>query len=170
MKPALRKSIPDQPRITDRLKPIHRILVATDFSACADAAAKVAAPLARQYKAQVHVLTVVDTAWIADASGTATWRRLSIDEVHHAARHRLRAFAARHFGRLKESHIHVCDGGFDPPRPSVEVLRVAKDLKCDLIVLGTHGRSAIDHLLLGSVAEKTVRASTVPVLTVRSRA
>ena len=152
------------------MKPIRRILVATDFSACANAAAKVAAPLARQFKAQVHVLTVIDTAWITDASGTAAWRRLSIDEFQHAARKRLRAFADRHFGRLKESHIHVCDGeGLDPPKPSVEVLRVAKRLGCDLIVLGTHGRTAMEHLLLGSVAEKTVRASTIPVLTVRSR-
>jgi nucleotide-binding universal stress UspA family protein len=50
------------------------------------------------------------------------------------------------------------------------ILSVAKELKADVIVLGTHGRSGVMHALLGSVAEKVVRLSPVPVLTVRGDA
>ena len=46
------------------------------------------------------------------------------------------------------------------------ILDVAKDEKCDLIIIGTHGRRGLAHAFLGSVAEKVVRLSTVPVLTV----
>jgi nucleotide-binding universal stress UspA family protein len=51
--------------------------------------------------------------------------------------------------------------------PSREIVRYAEAQDCDLVVMGTHGRGGIDRLLLGSVAERVVRASEVPVLTVR---
>lgn len=51
--------------------------------------------------------------------------------------------------------------------PSREIVRYAEEQDCDLIVMGTHGRGGIDRLLLGSVAERVVRSSSVPVLTVR---
>ena len=146
---------------------IRRILMATDFSACADAAAEVAAQLARQLNARVEVVTVVDTSWVTDASGDPAWHRQRIDEIHQQARQRLRTFADRHFAGLEELHIHVFDGGLDPPNPSVEVIRVAETLRCDLIVLGTHGKTGLELLVIGSVAEKVVRTSTIPVLTVR---
>jgi nucleotide-binding universal stress UspA family protein len=51
--------------------------------------------------------------------------------------------------------------------PFVEIIRTAKDRSTDLIVIGTHGRTGIDHMLFGSTAEKVVRKSSCPVLTVR---
>ena len=51
--------------------------------------------------------------------------------------------------------------------PFVEIVRYAKEEKFDLIVIGTHGRSGLAHMLLGSVAEKVVRKASCPVLTVR---
>src|SRR5262249_9777015 len=55
--------------------------------------------------------------------------------------------------------------------PHVEILRCATGVKADMVVIGTHGRTGLDHLLLGSVAERVVRGSRVPVLTVpRQRA
>ncbi|TKX83377.1 universal stress protein, partial [Halorubrum sp. SS5] len=51
--------------------------------------------------------------------------------------------------------------------PSREIITHAEEAGCDLVVMGTHGRGGIDRLLLGSVAEKVVRGSSVPVLTVR---
>lgn len=148
---------------------IRRILVATDFSACAEAAAEVAAQLARQLHAQVEVVTVIDTSGVTDASGDPAWHRHRIDQLHEEARQRLRTFTDRHFAGLAELHIHAFDGGLDPPNASVEVIRVAEALRCDLIVLGTHGKTGLEHLVIGSVAEKVVRTSTIPVLTVRVR-
>lgn len=51
--------------------------------------------------------------------------------------------------------------------PDEEIVRLARQLKADLIVMGTHGRTGLAHMLLGSVAERVVRLAPVPVLTVR---
>ena len=51
--------------------------------------------------------------------------------------------------------------------PATEIVRYAKDKGCDLIVMGTHGRTGITHALMGSIAEKVVRTSECPVLTIR---
>ena len=53
--------------------------------------------------------------------------------------------------------------------PFLEIIRYAKELEIDLIVLGTHGRTGLAHVLLGSVAERVVRKSPCPVLTVHPK-
>jgi len=52
--------------------------------------------------------------------------------------------------------------------PFVEIVKIAREEEVDLLIIGTHGRGAIAHMLLGSVAERIVRKSPCPVLTVRS--
>ena len=148
------------------MKPIEQILVATDFSPCAHAAADLAARLAQQVAATVHVMTMVDTSAAADAPGDAAYRRYHIDRLHGQSRERLQAFADEHFGPGAQVQIHVVDGGSDP-NASRDIVRVAQELQCGLIVLGTHGKTGIEHLVIGSVAEKVVRTSAIPVLTVR---
>ncbi len=54
--------------------------------------------------------------------------------------------------------------------PAEQVLETARDLDADLIVMGTHGRKGLSHLVLGSVAERVVRESPIPVLTAHSTA
>ena len=147
------------------MKPIKRLLVATDFSPCAHAAADLAARWANQVDATVHVMTMVDR-WAIDASGDVADRGSHVDELVNQARTRLRNFAAHHFIKIKDVQIHAIDGGDDPDVVR-DVLRVGSELQCDVIVLGTHGKTGLEHLLLGSVAEKVVRTSTIPVLTVR---
>jgi nucleotide-binding universal stress UspA family protein len=51
--------------------------------------------------------------------------------------------------------------------PAAEILEVAKEAKVDLIVVGTHGRTGLEHALMGSIAERVVRRAHCPVLTVR---
>src|SRR5512143_2671907 len=150
------------------MKPMRRILVATDFSACADAAADVAAPLARQLEVAVELMTVVDTSWVTDASGEPAWHRQRIEEIRRHARQHLQKVAEGHFSGVGEIHLHVFAGGLDPPNPPAEVVRAAESLGCDLIVLGTHGKKGFEHLLIGSVAEKVVRMAHIPVLTVHA--
>ena len=53
--------------------------------------------------------------------------------------------------------------------PGVEVVRIAKEWKADVIVMATHGRKGLSHLVLGSVAERVVRESACPVLTLRAQ-
>jgi nucleotide-binding universal stress UspA family protein len=54
-------------------------------------------------------------------------------------------------------------------RPSDVIIRSAGDMKASLVVVGTHGRTALEKLLIGSTAERVVRLATVPVLTVREK-
>ncbi|MGE0520805.1 MAG: universal stress protein [Candidatus Binatia bacterium] len=148
------------------MKPIRRILVATDYSPCALAAAEVAAQLARQVNAMVHVMEMVDTSAITDAYGDPAFVKYRIEGIYEEARQRLEAFAEQHFADIEDTQIHAVDGGVEPTIPH-EIARTAGQLECDLIVMGTHGRTGFGHFVLGSVAEQTVRTSAIPVLTVR---
>jgi nucleotide-binding universal stress UspA family protein len=144
------------------MKPIQRILVASDFSNCADAAAAVAAQLARQLNAAVDVVTVVDTSPLAEAYGDAAYRTQRINEIRAGARATAEEFAARHFAGARDVRAHVRDG-----HPFLEIIAAGQELGCDVIVMGTHGRTGVAHLVIGSVAEKVARKSPIPVLTVR---
>jgi nucleotide-binding universal stress UspA family protein len=145
------------------MKRIRRIMVATDFTACAEGAAQVAAQLARQLGAAIDVVTVIDTARCADAFTEPTIDRERIAAMHKEALRRARTFGEQHFAEIKNRRTHVRDG-----RDVVdEIVAAAQNLKSDLIVLGTHGATGVDHLLLGSYAEKVARTSPVPVMTVR---
>jgi nucleotide-binding universal stress UspA family protein len=147
---------------------IKRILVAVDASPCSAAAGEFAARLARELDASVKLLTVIDVSAVTDAPGDPAWRQHRVAELRNAAHDRLGAFAARHLSGVDEIHVHVLDGGDDPPDVAAEIARAATAWNCDLIVMGTHGKTGLDRLILGSVAEKTVRTSPVPVLTVRA--
>jgi universal stress protein A len=78
----------------------------------------------------------------------------------HQAREHLKKLAAE--ASVPNAEIAVLTG-----EPAVEIIRAAIDHRCDLIAISTHGRTGLTHLLLGSVAERVVRESPVPVLTVR---
>jgi nucleotide-binding universal stress UspA family protein len=145
------------------MKPIQRILVATDDSSCADAAAAMALRLARPLHAAIDVVTVVDTSGWTDVSGNPDFRRQRAAQVCEHARQRARAFADRHFAAGVEVRVHVRDS----EHTAGELLRAAADLHSDLLVMGTHETSGLAHLILGSVAEKVVRSSPIPVVTVR---
>lgn len=145
------------------MKPIARILLASDFSAGADGAAKAAAQLARQLQAAVDIVNVVDTSPLAECYGDVAYRVRRVGEIHAEAQERLRRFADQHFPGYAQLHVHVRDG-----YTLDEILKAAGELGSDMIVTGTHGRTGVAHLLIGSVAEKVVRASPVPVLTVHS--
>lgn len=144
------------------MKAIQRILVPTDGSACADAAA-VALRLAQPLHAALDVVTVVDTSGWTDVSGYPDFRRQRAAEICEEARQRARAFGDRHFAEVEDRRVHVRDS----EDTAGEIVRAAADLHSDLLVMGTHGTTGLAHLILGSVAEKVVRTSPLPVVTVR---
>jgi nucleotide-binding universal stress UspA family protein len=148
------------------MKPIQRILIATDFSPCAHTAADMAERVSRPLSAIVHVMTMVDTSSVLDAPGDPASRRHRIGEMREQARQRLQTFADQHFDEIEDVQLHVVDGGADPDAAAA-IARAGQEHACDLIVMGTHGKTGLKHLVLGSVAEKVVRTSTIPVLTVR---
>ena len=141
---------------------LKTILVPSDFSACSDAAIRYGLELARRFDATLHLLHVVpDPAtqpWAAE--GFALPLPEVVEQWQKDARLRL------------ESAVPLADAGrvtcvATVASPTEEILRYAAAKAIDLIVMGTHGRSGVSHILLGSIAEKVVRRAPCPVLTVR---
>ncbi|HVK14017.1 MAG TPA: universal stress protein [Gemmataceae bacterium] len=132
------------------------ILCPTDFSSAAAVAFDLACGLARDYGAGVTVLHVARPP-------------VSLAEVAASERPGFRAslHARLHEIRPTESAVtvtHMLTEG----DPAENILETARGLPCDLIVMGTHGRSGLGRLVLGSVAEDVLRAAPCPVLTVRA--
>jgi nucleotide-binding universal stress UspA family protein len=143
---------------------IKRILVPTDFSPSSDRALAVASTLASTLGASVHLIHVLEEPFVTRGAyqlrlpDTPARRERLYDE----ARWKLRGVGAR----LQESGVHT----------SVEVrlgdateqiVAAAADYGTDMIVIGTHGRTGLEHLILGSVAERVIRLAACPVVTVR---
>jgi nucleotide-binding universal stress UspA family protein len=136
--------------------PIHTILYPTDFSRQSEPAFQLAASVARDHNARLVVLHVVPPP---GAPYGETMTGLA------AAAARKQAEESLHKFQLDNVKVeHRLEEG-DPIR---EILRVARELPCDLIVMGTHGWTGLNRLLMGSVAEQIVRKSACPVLTIRT--
>ncbi len=124
----------------------RQMMLATDFSECSDAAARVAAEYARQLGARLHLVHVV---WpLTDPTPRAHLDRLA--------------------GELGPAVpvVTAIESGI----PTAErIVQYADRHGVDLIVMGTHGRTGVSRVLLGSVAERVVRTASCPVLTVPCR-
>jgi nucleotide-binding universal stress UspA family protein len=139
----------------------ERILVPTDGSEETRRAVEHAIDLADEHGATVHALYVVNSASFSSLPMESSWESVAamMNEEGAAALDQVESIAEAHDVPVERALV---DGS-----PSREIVRYAEDEDCDLVVMGTHGRGGIDRLLLGSVAEKVVRSSSVPVLTVR---
>jgi nucleotide-binding universal stress UspA family protein len=144
--------------------PFRRILYATDFSQGSEAALRHAASLAEHGAAQLTLLHAVEPLAVGydpivvmpfDVGAYNT----SLEAV---ARKQLREFVPE-FVRLGCDTEDVVVSG----KPYAEILRIATERQIDLIVLGVHGRNALDRLVFGSTTEQVVRRAACPVLTVR---
>jgi nucleotide-binding universal stress UspA family protein len=145
---------------------VNNVLLPTDFSDLAKPATEFARDLAERYDAQLFCLHVVDDAYqYWSAIGPES---LPIgpppEEMLDLGRTRLARFTDEYLGNMSKPVIsHVAYG-----RPFAEIIAFAKEKQVDLIVMGTHGRGAIAHALLGSTTEKVVRKASCAVLTVRT--
>jgi universal stress protein A len=145
------------------MTPIRKILVPTDFSACAAVAVDHAVELAKRLEAEVrllHVLPIVP--FHVPGADMIQFPAEWVEDSRNAALAALSKEARRIAGigvttEVREGTLH--EG----------ILAAAAESKADMIVIGTHGRTGLSHALIGSVAERVVRASPVPVLTVRKR-
>lgn len=142
---------------------LRRILLPTDFSDNARDATAYACELAKQFNAELHVLHVlqihIDTTPTFGA-GLAPYTPSK--ESKDAADREL----AKVIPQRLETAFNVVQATREGA-PFVEIIRYAKENKIDMIVMGTHGRTGLSHLMIGSQAERVVRKSPCPVLTVR---
>jgi nucleotide-binding universal stress UspA family protein len=139
----------------------RRILVATDFSEASGAALRLAADLARESGGDLTVQHTCEVPLYAYSEMAMAPVDL-LEPVIAVARQKLDDEVAALRGRCPGVR-----GILKVGVPWEEVLAAAAEVAADLVVVGTHGRRGVTHALLGSVAEKVVRLSTVPVLTVR---
>ena len=141
---------------------LKTILVPTDFSDCSDAAVRYGRALAQAFGASLHLLHVVQDpykqAWAAE--GFAAPVTDMVTQWETQARKRLEETAA---GCAPVSVTVATRVG----SPFFDIALYASEMNVDLIVIGTHGRGPLGHVLLGSVAERIVRKAPCPVLTVR---
>ena len=145
---------------------LTRILVPTDFSETSMAALKYALPLAESFGAELHLLHVIDlaagqylAAEMAMVPGPATEA-----EAHARADAELAALLTRDEMTEYRARLVTMRGA-----PFASIVAYAREQHIDLIVMGTHGRGAVAHLLIGSVAERVVRKAPCPVLTIPPR-
>lgn len=147
-------------------KLFNKILFPTDFSDLANTALGYARDLTDKYDAELHCLHVVDDAyqyWSAMGPESVPVGPPT-DDLLELGRNRMKAFAEAHLAGLKQSVVTEVVMG----RPFAEIISHAREKDIDLIVMGTHGRGAIAHVLLGSTTEKVVRKSGCAVLTIRA--
>jgi nucleotide-binding universal stress UspA family protein len=149
------------------IEPVHPtcILVPTDFSPGADAALAWAQSLGAAFKAEVVLLHVVDLSIAALAGFPST---LAAVPAAGELLDRIRMESEEAMGRLA-ARVPGARGMIREGMPRQAILEVAREVGAHLIVMGTHGRTGLTHVVFGSVAEHVVRHSRVPVLTVRQQ-
>ncbi|MGH7172393.1 MAG: universal stress protein [Gemmataceae bacterium] len=135
---------------------IQIILHPTDYSERSDFAFRIACSLARDYRAKLVLLHVALRSVVIEGESPIAPRS---EEYLQGEREKLEGLSVP-----PEVHVERQVGEGDPAE---EIFRAAQDLKADLIVMGTHGRTGLSRLLMGSVAEQVVRKAPCPVLTVR---
>jgi nucleotide-binding universal stress UspA family protein len=138
---------------------IKHILVPVDFSEPSNKALAAAVEFARAFDARLTLLHVWSIPNISYAEGLS-W---PIDDMEAAAKKALGDALASTSKVYPKTEALLREGN-----ESRTIVETAKSLPCDLVVMGTHGRRGFPRLVLGSVAEKVVRLSPVPVLTVGS--
>ena len=136
------------------------VLVATDFSEASAPALELAVSIARQGGAALTVVHACEIPVFPEAIPPVDY----VTPITAAAGKRLDDLLATIRDRCPDAKRVLKVGS-----PWEEILEAATDAGADLVVVGTHGRRGLVHAMLGSVAERVVRLSPVPVLTVRGR-
>ena len=138
------------------------ILVPTDFSPASRMALTYAEGLARQFGAEITLIHVIEPVPMADFGAYPV--ALTHDQMLKETRQTLHDFSRQEVAEdlLKKTMVLI-------GRPFQEITDAARNLKVDLIVLGTHGHSGLARAILGSTAERVVRYAPCAVLTVREK-
>ena len=141
-----------------------KMVVALDGSRCASEALEVALALAGTERAALAICSVVDPIMIAGTAPPSPAMDIVIGDMERAAG----KLVTDAMGRAEKCGLNA-SGDTRSGAPAFEILKYAKTVGADAIVMGTHGRSGLKHLLMGSVAETVLREAKVPVIVVHER-
>ena len=143
-----------------------RILLPIDFSDAGRPAANCARDMATRFNATLYCMHVVDESY-------QYWSAMGPEpviigpppqELIDSAKKRLQRYVTEYLGDLASKPVEIVTMG----APFLEIINAAKEHAIDLIIMGTHGRGAIAHALLGGTTEKVIRKAPCAVLTVRT--
>jgi nucleotide-binding universal stress UspA family protein len=140
--------------------PIKTILHPTDFSENAGFAFRLACALARDYSAKLLLAHVRSLPTVVPPDTVTLPPPQRVEDIDVALRERLRALKPNEPRIAVENYLLIGD-------EASEIIQLAEQTSADLIVMGTHGRTGLKRLLMGSVAEKVLRDAPCPVVTVR---
>lgn len=144
---------------------IRRILYATDYSKASRRAREKAVELAKDYDAELWVVHVIapTTAYLTEQEfgGAELYMKLEESAKQQAEISMKRLMAALEKAKIKAKSLLLRGSPHD------QIIKAAKSKKVDIIVIGTHGRTGLSKLFMGSVAGRVVSTATCPVLTVR---
>ncbi len=141
---------------------LNRVLVPVDFSDCSHKALQYALPFAKAFDATLTLLYVVEPFYpVPEMAG--------VDVV--LIEKQLREGGDRQLAALRKGvgDSAAVETLLRVGRPETEIIKAARELDCDLIILSTHGRTGLAHVFMGSTAEQVVRRAGCPVLVVRER-
>ena len=141
---------------------LQKILVPTDFSDLSQQALEFALSLADRFRAKLYLIHVWELPMTGSLLPPEPYPESVLTEEQTAGEEHLTKVT----NELKASGFDV-EPVFVFGKPYMEIVKAATDFDVDLIVIASHGRSGISHLLLGSVAEKVVRLAPCPVFTVK---
>lgn len=142
---------------------LQRILLPTDFSKYSASATRYACELAAKFDAELHLLHTLETHLdMTPNFGMGLDLPRYMTESRAAAEKALAGLLDPKWSAGRRVIQAVIEGS-----PKAEIIRYAREQDIDLIVLSTHGRTGLPHVLMGSVAESVVRTAPCPVLTVR---
>ena len=142
---------------------IRKIMVPVDFSSTSNKAFIFAREMVDCWEGQIHLVHILDTDFLSGAvhitiepldESVAKWRK-RVEE-------KLKSVYHNEDGSRLTGEIHIREG-----KPHEEILKLAKELDVDMIVIGSHGRTGLERAIFGSVAERVTRLADVPVLVIK---
>jgi len=153
----------------------QNILIATDLSPNSEYAFKHAVVLARTSQAKIHLLHIVPEidpgfrSYVAAVMGEGKLEKfesLHESEARAEIKRELEEFAREELADHPEDFANIAGIEVLHGHPVTQILQAAERLNADVIVMGTHGKGALEHTFLGSVAEKVLHKSKCPVFTI----
>jgi universal stress protein A len=156
---------PDPTKGENIVKGIRRILHATDYSKASRRAREKAIELAKDYDAELCVVHVIapTTAYFSEQeyAGAELYMKLEESATREAESSMKRLMTAMEKAKVKAKSLLLRGS------PHEQIVKAAKSKKADMIVIGTHGRTGLSKLFMGSVAGRVISTASCPVLTVR---
>ena len=145
------------------MKSFDRILIAIDFSENSNYAFAYALTLAKKFESELVIMHVINEP--VDLRGFYV-PHVAFDqlekEIEEGATKMMEKFGRESLGDFTNYKTTLATG-----TPYEEIIKKATEVDASLIVIGTHGRTGLDHIIFGSTAERVVRGATCPVLTIR---